>query len=555
MDNFVESYRVSFKVTEEKLKALIIGDKGEAINEIQSKSGGKIDIQGLNLTITGSSIKSVKDAEKLVFLRIENNTQIIKLPKTYASGIIGKKGASIKEMMKDSNAFIKVKDEGEQDRLTLIIMGRTEAFKNACALIFRKLEGLLKKELGYMIRNKCFRTWTIPKGIWRAVYVPCQVDPNPRNFFVSFCGIMFQGHEEIYKVKHLPKSSTPPRLSKNCGVLARYDDGLLYRAEVLDVQGPYEDEEHKGFTVVQLALQVKFIDFGNVKWVKYSECKPLESRYLYPGEAVSCQIYNLNYPTDAKNAETITIFQQALGEHSGEFKIEVHNEGPSNGHFNVDINVDDYSFISSWLVHHRLANYISTPFEPPIIKIDETNKIGSGDILIKTNEGHGLAVRVDVASSKRFEGEPSYTSTSHLKPVAIDNSIKTAITVCQRILQEDGNNFLENNKFHISTENPDAYQHQYDGPSGGASFAICMLSECLSFEIPRDVCMTGELNGHGEIKKVGALREKIVAAADIGKRIIYVPEDSYVEALSTPVENIKVIAVSCIRDLMNLIRN
>ena len=128
MDNFVESYRVSFKVTEEKLKALIIGDKGEAINEIQSKSGGKIDIQGLNLTITGSSIKSVKDAEKLVFLRIENNTQIIKLPKTYASGIIGKKGASIKEMMKDSNAFIKVKDDGEQDRLTLIIMGRTEAF-------------------------------------------------------------------------------------------------------------------------------------------------------------------------------------------------------------------------------------------------------------------------------------------------------------------------------------------------------------------------------------------------------------------------------------------
>ena len=67
--------------------------------------------------------------------------------------------------------------------------------------------------------------------------------------------------------------------------------------------------------------------------------------------------------------------------------------------------------------------------------------------------------------------------------------------------------------------------------------------------------MTGELNGHGEIKKVGALREKIVAAADIGKRIIYVPEDSYVEALSTPVENIKVIVVSCIRDLMNLIRN
>ena len=118
--------------------------------------GGKIDLQGLNLTITGSSIKSVKDAEKLVFLRIENNTQIIKLPKTYARGIIGKNGASIKETMKESNAFIKVKDEGEQDRLTLIIMGRTEAFKNACVLIFRKLEGLLKKELGYMIRNKCF---------------------------------------------------------------------------------------------------------------------------------------------------------------------------------------------------------------------------------------------------------------------------------------------------------------------------------------------------------------------------------------------------------------
>ena len=39
MDSFVESYSVSFKVTEDKLKALIIGDKGEAIDKIQSKSG------------------------------------------------------------------------------------------------------------------------------------------------------------------------------------------------------------------------------------------------------------------------------------------------------------------------------------------------------------------------------------------------------------------------------------------------------------------------------------------------------------------------------------
>ena len=168
--------------------------------------GGKIDIQGLNLTITGSSIKSVKDAEKLVFLRKENHTQMIKLPKTYASGIIDKHGASIKEIMKESNAFIKVKDEGEPDRLTLIVIGRTEAFKNACVLIYHKLEGLLMKELGYMIRNKCFRTWTIPKEIRRAFYVPGQLDPNPRNFFVNFCGISLQGHEEIYQVKHLPKS-------------------------------------------------------------------------------------------------------------------------------------------------------------------------------------------------------------------------------------------------------------------------------------------------------------------------------------------------------------
>ena len=53
----------------------------------------------------------------------------------------------------------------------------------------------------------------------------------------------------------------------------------------------------------------------------------------------------------------------------------------------------------------------------------------------------------------------------------------------------------------------------------GASFVICILSECLQLEIPGDVALTGQVSGHGEVFKVGDLREKIVAAQKMAKNV------------------------------------
>jgi len=44
------------------------------------------------------------------------------------------------------------------------------------------------------------------------------------------------------------------------------------------------------------------------------------------------------------------------------------------------------------------------------------------------------------------------------------------------------------------------------------------------------MAFTGEVSGHGQVSAVGGIREKLRAAKDCGKKIIFVPEDNGVEA-------------------------
>ena len=74
----------------------------------------------------------------------------------------------------------------------------------------------------------------------------------------------------------------------------------------------------------------------------------------------------------------------------------------------------------------------------------------------------------------------------------------------------------------------------------GATFVIGILSECLQLEIPGDIALTGQVSGHGEVFKVGDLRDKIVAAHKNGKKCIYVPLDNMIESLELNIDGIEV---------------
>ena len=54
------------------------------------------------------------------------------------------------------------------------------------------------------------------------------------------------------------------------------------------------------------------------------------------------------------------------------------------------------------------------------------------------------------------------------------------------------------------------------------------------------MALTGQVSGHGEVFKVGDIREKIVAALKNGKRCIYVPLDNIIESVELNIDGIEV---------------
>lgn len=62
-----------------------------------------------------------------------------------------------------------------------------------------------------------------------------------------------------------------------------------------------------------------------------------------------------------------------------------------------------------------------------------------------------------------------------------------------------------------------------DGPSAGAMKTVALLAIWLGHELSPDVVMTGTINPDGSIGPVGGIKEKIEAAASMGKQRVLIP--------------------------------
>jgi len=62
-----------------------------------------------------------------------------------------------------------------------------------------------------------------------------------------------------------------------------------------------------------------------------------------------------------------------------------------------------------------------------------------------------------------------------------------------------------------------------DGPSAGVAFTLAFLSMMLDLKINREIALTGEIDLHGFVSKIGGVRYKVQGAFKAGVKLIFLP--------------------------------
>jgi ATP-dependent Lon protease len=90
-----------------------------------------------------------------------------------------------------------------------------------------------------------------------------------------------------------------------------------------------------------------------------------------------------------------------------------------------------------------------------------------------------------------------------------------------------------------------------DGPSAGVAITCLVYSALMNIPARMDTCITGEISIRGDIKAVGGVREKVLAAKRHGFKYVIVPKENSVETVG--IEGINIIAAGNIQEVINFI--
>ena len=66
-----------------------------------------------------------------------------------------------------------------------------------------------------------------------------------------------------------------------------------------------------------------------------------------------------------------------------------------------------------------------------------------------------------------------------------------------------------------------------DGPSAGIAFAVALMSALTGKAAEPGIALTGEITAHGEVRAVGGVREKILAAKAAGADTVVIPKANW----------------------------
>ena len=134
--------------------------------------------------------------------------------------------------------------------------------------------------------------------------------------------------------------------------------------------------------------------------------------------------------------------------------------------------------------------------------------------------------------SSYVPGKGQVIKTGSLGDV-MQESIQAALTVVRSRSDKLGipNNFYEKYDMHIHV--PDGATPK-DGPSAGVGMSIAMISVFTGIPVRSDTAMTGEITLHGQVTKIGGLKEKLLAAKRGGIKRVIIPEENEADLREIP---------------------
>ena len=153
-------------------------------------------------------------------------------------------------------------------------------------------------------------------------------------------------------------------------------------------------------------------------------------------------------------------------------------------------------------------------------RVDSKNQIGQVTGLAWTQVG-GELLNIETSA---IPGSGKVIKTGSLGDV-MQESIQAALTVVRNRAQSLGiyRNFYNEKDLHIHV--PEGATPK-DGPSAGIGMCTSIVSVLTGIPVRSDTAMTGEITLHGQVLKIGGLKEKLLAAHRGGIKNVIIPQEN-----------------------------
>ena len=175
----------------------------------------------------------------------------------------------------------------------------------------------------------------------------------------------------------------------------------------------------------------------------------------------------------------------------------------------------------------NLSDYLG-PEKYDVSIQNQSNEVGVATGLAWTSVG-GDVLFVEVAVS---EGKGELKLTGQLGDV-MKESAQAALTYVRSNAQELGIDVKKLDKSDIHIHVPEGAVPK-DGPSAGVTMVTALVSALTERPVRKEVAMTGEVTLRGQVLRIGGLKEKAIAAARAGCKIVCIPAENQRDLVEIP---------------------